>query len=349
MNTVVMLDFSPALRDGQHQLLALAQRTQAAGTAVLVACPRSTPLAPLTDAAELPCLPLRGSYGHFLWLYPLLSRLNQPGVILHAHGWQAACAALLCRRFLPKLPLVVTFRGTWLLRHTPSFLAARQLRQLCATAQALCCPTRELAAVLKTFGADDSRIRYTLPIIPPQPPSPEPAGRFVFVAAAPLEADSGFAELLDAMAMVLGTEHLPPWELRIAGNGSQFAELLDKATRLGVESRLALLGEQDVDDQLAMAHVAVSCARHSREQFMFLLRAWARRLPVLATGTPELLEFVTERQNALVSQPGNAVALGASMVRCLADDELRQRIARGGAESFAQLTFTSPYDGILEV
>lgn len=343
MNTVVMLDFSPLLRDGQHQLLALARRTQAADTAVLVACLRSAPLTAAASAAALPCLPLRGNYGHLLWLYPLLSRLKQPNTILHVHGWQAACAGLLCRRFLPKLPLVVSFRGTWLLRHSPSFLVARQLRRLCTTAQVICCPTRELADVLKSFGAAEAKIHLQLPILAQRPPNPEPAGRFVFVAAAPLEADSGFAELLDAMAMVQGTEHLPPWELRLVGQGRQFAELLDKATQLGVEPRLALLGEQDVDDQLDFAHVAVSCARHSREQFLFLLRAWARHLPVLTTGTPEMLEFVTDHQNGLVSQSGNAVALGASMVRCLSDDDLRQRIAHGGAERFALLDFASPY------
>lgn len=337
MNTVVMLDFDETFGDAQQQLLALAGRAQTQDTAVLVACPRSAPLAGAADLAEIPCLPLRGRYGHFLWLYPLLSRLKQPGVILHAHGWQAACAALLCRRFLPRLPLVLSFRGTWLLRHTPSFLAARQLRRLCAAARAICCPTRELAEVLKTFGAEDARIRLCPPLIPARPPCPEPADRFVFVASAPLEPDSGFSELLDAMAMVQGTEQLPSWELRIVGAGDQFADLLDKATQLGVESRLALLGDQDTDTQLDFAHVAVSCSRHSREQFMFLLRAWARRLPVLATGTPEILEFVTDRQDALVSQPANAVALGTNMVRCLSNHELRQRISLGGAERFAEL------------
>lgn len=329
---VVLLDFSAGFRDGQKQLVAKAQQMQAQGIPVLLACPHGSLFAAFLDSSESPELPhlfLRSLCGVPSWLYSLLPHLKTPGAELHVHGWQAARAACLIRRFLPVLPIHVTFRGTHLLRHTPSYFEARLLRAVFSAATTLSCITRELADTLTSLGAGTAKITFCLPIIPPQTPNPLPDGRFIFLAAAPLEPDSGCDELIDAMAMVQGTEDLPPWELRLVGQGSQFTALLDKATELGVESRLALLGEQDVDAQLAAAHIAVSTARRSREQFMFLFRAWARRLPVLCTGTPEMLQFVTDRQNALVSQPGNAVALGTNMVRCLANDELRMRISTG--------------------
>lgn len=315
---VVMLDFSANYRDGQKQLVAEARLMQGQGATVLLAFPHNAPLSNAPCLADLPRLPLRGPYSVFFWLYTLLPHLKKPNTELHAHGWLAAKAACMVRRFLPALPITVTFRGTHLLRHTPTFMEARQLRTVFSAATTLRCVTHELADRLKSYGADEAKIRFCLPIIPQQAPIPRPAnGRFVFLAAAPLETDSGCDELIDAMALVQGTADLPPWELRLVGKGSQFNALLEKATQLGVESRLALLGEQDVDAQLDLAHIAVSTARRSREQFMFLFRAQARSLPVITTGTPEMLQFVTDKHNALVSPPGNAVALGANMMRYL--------------------------------
>lgn len=332
---VVMLDFGTTFRDGQRQMLHLARRllhdSQESGAdplSVTVACPRSTPLA---KAADVPVLPFAGTYGHGLWLLKLFPLLRRPGTVLHAHGWEAAKAARLCRLFLPRLPVVITFRGTVLLRREPSLWNARQLRSLCACTRFAVCATAELGHVLEKYGLDEARLKVCLPGMVSEHGTPSPDGRLVFLAADALVPDSGLSDLVDAMSLVNGMENLPPWEVRIVGRGPQFDELLEKARSLGVESRLALLGPQDVEEQMEFCHVALSVARRSREQFLFMLRAWARGLPLVATATPEMTEYVVDKQQARLVPPGNAVALGAAMVRCLNDAELRQRVGTGGS------------------
>lgn len=335
---VVLLDF--ALDEKGLRTLELARMLAAQpGVIAVLACPRAGRSCPAAVAVpEVAVVPLRGGYGHLLWLFKILPELRKPGTLLLAHGLTAARAAMWCARLVRDLPVVVMGRGLWPLKAL-SLATRRQLRLACAKALRVLVPTAELGEAFVGHGCVSEKIRVCPWGLPSesaefgQSHSVFQDSRLVFLAADSLVPESGLSDLVDAMALVLGMEGLPPWEVRIVGEGPDFAELLDKAKNLGTEARLALLGAQGLTDQLALAHVAVCAARESREQRDFVLRAWAQGRVLIATATPELRDMLADKENALVAPPRNAVVLAAAMVRCLKEPELRERLREAGREA----------------
>lgn len=330
---IVLLDF--ALDEKALRSVELAGRLQRFhGASVVLVCPWQAVHGVLADALPdtLAHAAFRGGYRHVLWLLTLLRELRKPDTVLLTHGLTAARAAVWCARFVRPLAVVCLLRGLWAIK--PLSLALRaQVRRVCAMAARICVPTAEMGETVVATGCDPEKIRLCPPGLSMTEDGLTREDRLVFLAADALVEESGMGDLVDAMALVQGMEDLPAWEVRMAGHGPNFEELLEKARGLGVESRLALLGEQDVAIQLALAHVAISPGKESRDQARFILSAWACGRGLIASGTPELKEMLEDKTNALVVQPGNAVALGSAMVRCLREPDLVDRIATGGRES----------------
>jgi Glycosyltransferase len=74
--------------------------------------------------------------------------------------------------------------------------------------------------------------------------------RFVFVVVGALTPQKGHSVLIKAMSFLKHNHDLPPWEVRVIGDGPLFNNILHEAKALGVEGHLALLGRQDASKLL---------------------------------------------------------------------------------------------------
>jgi len=70
--------------------------------------------------------------------------------------------------------------------------------------------------------------------------------RFIFCMGDALTPRSGTNIVIRAMAAIWQRRDLPRWEVRAAGGGPRFQEVLDEAESLGVQTRLCLLNEQEL-------------------------------------------------------------------------------------------------------
>lgn len=336
------------------------------GLEARIVCPRASRLARALreHGQDGDLTAFRGGYKAFLWLLALRRLLaDKPDTVLLAHGDSAVLAAGWLRHVAPKIPLVVFFSDS---TARPAAQWSRGMVRNLARADQVCVVTHELAASLTerlSELAPNGEIRTgRVRVVPPLASemgvlfgdfagalsgdastgvsSQELNGggatrRTVFLSADDLVPESGFHDLMDAMGLLQGLENLPPWEVRVLGEGPEFDALLDKARDLKTEGPLALLGLQPLDAQLPLAHVAVNTTRTSRNRMEFIFRSWAHGRALVCSATPEALELVSDKVNGFLYPPGNAVALAALLARCLSDPDMLRQLATAGRESLA--------------
>lgn len=211
-------------------------------------------------------------------------------------------------------------------------------------------------AALAGVEVDAARIRVVPPAVADlQAPSRRRErgdGRFIFLAAGPLTPDKDWHSLLQAMAYLQNMAiDLPEWEVRVAGGGPLFSELLESAEKLGVERRLSLLGPQDRRDFLPDADAVVAASSSGGGDAPLVLDAWACGVPVACTSLPPHLAMGEEKVSLLLSPPANSVALAGSMLRLMQEPGTRIRLAEGGRtalERFRPELVAEAYDALYE-
>ncbi|MEY9856028.1 glycosyltransferase involved in cell wall biosynthesis [Catenulispora sp. GAS73] len=165
------------------------------------------------------------------------------------------------------------------------------------------------------YGVDPAKV-YVVPngvaeeyFLPPRTPNPEQAAasgpeplRLLFVGR--LGAQKNVARLLDALALV--TE---PVRLRLVGDGELRADLVARATRLGLDDRVEFAGRKHGDDLIKEYAAAELFVLPSDREGMALvvLEAMAAGLPVLATAVPGNIETI-EGAGVLVEPTPRALA-----------------------------------------
>jgi glycosyltransferase involved in cell wall biosynthesis len=150
--------------------------------------------------------------------------------------------------------------------------------------------------------------------------------------------------LLDAMAHVKADV-----TLQIAGTGSLRPALETRIDRLGLRSRVELLGwvsDDELVDRYASAR-AVVYAPYDEDYGYVTLQAFAASKPVVTTSDAGgVLEWVTDGETGLVTAPDPA-ALAAAIDRLVSDDVLTQRLGRAGRERVASLSWQPVVDALL--
>jgi glycosyltransferase involved in cell wall biosynthesis len=172
-------------------------------------------------------------------------------------------------------------------------------------------------------GIDVERFSYS---------GPSPDGPVVAVAR--LSPEKDIANLLRAAALAAPDD--PGLKVAVAGNGPCLAELEQLVTELGIQERVAFLGEvRDVPALLARARMFVLPSQ-SEGISLTLLEAMACGLPAVATrvgGTPEV---VLEGQTGLLVPPRDPAALAQAIAHVGGDPELGLRMGRAGRERVQQ-------------
>jgi glycosyltransferase involved in cell wall biosynthesis len=160
-------------------------------------------------------------------------------------------------------------------------------------------------------------------------PHPEPWNwRLLF--AGRLVPEKGIATAIRAMTM------LPPQaRLELDGYGApeMVEEMARLARQLGVSDRVHFRcsARSELAGRYRQADVVVYPSEWPEPFGLVPLEAMACGTPVVATGTGGSAEFLTDGENCLLFQAGDAAALAACVSRLADDAMLRRRIAEGGA------------------
>lgn len=124
------------------------------------------------------------------------------------------------------------------------------------------------------------------------------------------------------------------WSLRIVGEGDLRSKLWNQIAELGLESRIALVGQSDnISDELARADAFVLSS--SFEGFPnALLEAMAAGLPCVAFDCPSgPREMTMNGQTALLVAQNDEPALELNLDRLMRDDNFRQTLGSQARES----------------
>ncbi|MCI0638801.1 MAG: glycosyltransferase [Gemmataceae bacterium] len=170
--------------------------------------------------------------------------------------------------------------------------------------------------------------------------SGEGTPRVLVGAAGRLSPEKGFADLIDAAAMVLA-DH-PEAGFVLFGDGPLRDDLQMRIENRGLTGRFVLAGfRDDLDALLPNLDVFVQSS-YTEGLPNVVLEALAARVPVVATavgGTPEILH---DGETGFLVEPRDSTTLARRIGDFLADEELRKRMDQAGCQFVrAQCTFAA--------
>lgn len=274
---------------------------------------------------EIPCLVIA-----MCWAAIRAVREQRP-CLVHANWLVPAGAVALLLRWMFGLPYIVTVLGddAYRLRSRP----LRDLKALIRRKAAVVTPlSREMGLVLGF--TDEEADRYTVPLgvdveaiqadVGPRSPKPD---EVLFVGR--LVEKKGVDVLLRALVDV------PEARLNIVGDGPDREELERLAVALGVEERVAFLGQGSVvqvRQHLARARAIVIPSRVARSGDkdgtpLVMCEAMAAGTPVVASNLGGLGEHIRSGENGVLVRPDSIEELTRALQEVLAapDDQLESR------------------------
>lgn len=174
---------------------------------------------------------------------------------------------------------------------------------------------------------------------PAEAPEGGEAPRFIFAMLDGLAPESGAMTVIRAMSALWQRTDLPPWEMRIYGGGARFEEIMEEAGRLGVRSRLSVLGRQNdvvLADALSRAHAVIVPGTSPEEAPSTLWAGMAAGLPSIVSVAPlheeRLRAFLCADGAALPFEADNPQSLAETMMSVMRDAALRESLAARGRE-----------------
>lgn len=162
--------------------------------------------------------------------------------------------------------------------------------------------------------------------------------RFVYAVTGDLTPENGHAQLFDALPGLERAGGMPPWEVRILGDGPHFPALLETAQAKNVARHLAFLTGLHVAAELARCNALVLPAAEGESYLPLILQGWATGLPVITINRLDHAEILQNEGNCLLAQPGDPNDLAAQMIRIANDPLLRDRLVEGGTASLKQFS-----------
>ena len=160
-------------------------------------------------------------------------------------------------------------------------------------------------------------------------------GTLRLLAVGRLSHYKGFAILLAALAQTAEAS------LVLIGNGEESRRLREQAAHLGIENRVAFVGEVSDQDLLAAyssADALVLPSLDRSEAFgIVLLEAMRAGLAVVASDIPGsgVGQVIEDKRSGLLVPPGDVNALVAVLAR-ISDPELRRSLAHAGSQRWLE-------------
>jgi glycosyltransferase involved in cell wall biosynthesis len=269
---------------------------------------------------------------------------RENATIWHGHDYKSNALGLLLRPF-HRMRLVTTVHG-WV-RHTnrtklyyavDRFCLPRYERVLCVSEdlveRCLEAGVRRDRCVLVENGIDTEAYPAAIDPAEAKRRLEIPADRLVVGAVGRLSPEKGFDTLIRAADRLLrdGLD----FELVIAGDGGEAANLAALIETLGRGDRIRLLGYRADPDEIfrGMDLFALSSLREGLPNV--LLEAMASGLPVVATRIAGIPRLVINSENGLIVPPESVEALAEGLQRLLTDPAMRERFGRQGRLTIEQ-------------
>jgi glycosyltransferase involved in cell wall biosynthesis len=142
----------------------------------------------------------------------------------------------------------------------------------------------------------------------------------------------------------------PEWQLVILGDGPERGAIEDEALRLDCETRVHLPGHV-ADPAAAIGLFDLFALSSDSEQApLSVIEAMAAGLAVASPAVGDVMAMVSPENAALITPPGDDVALGAALARLGADQALRERIGAANREravtEFDEAAMVARYAGL---
>ncbi len=168
------------------------------------------------------------------------------------------------------------------------------------------------------------------------PPASRPPGPLRIVTVGRLIEKKGFDLLLHALAQQ--PHGVPEFECTIMGGGDEAAALESLRDALKLRGTVTFTGavpNTEVRERLQSADLFVLPCRIAKSGDrdgipVVLMEAMASGVPVIAGDIPSIRELVQHDHSGLLVAPESGTELGAAITGLLRDEELRDRLARGG-------------------
>jgi glycosyltransferase involved in cell wall biosynthesis len=269
--------------------------------------------------------------------WALLRLCRRLGVsIWHAHDYKTDLFGLLLRPFHP-MKLVTTLHG-WVQMTPRTRLYYALDRRLVRHYDHLICVSDDLHAWARGTGLSPDRCTLLHNAVDEQlfrrrfDPSQSPLrgrygvppGRLVVGGIGRLSPEKGFDLLIQAAGLLADDLDFEVW---IAGEGPQEAELRQLIEARGLGERVRLLGFCDEPIELYGA-IDVLVSSSLREGLPnTALEAMAMKVPIIATRVGGLPHLIQDARTGLLCRPGDVQALAQCLGRMLADPDLRRRLA----------------------
>ena len=155
--------------------------------------------------------------------------------------------------------------------------------------------------------------------------------RFIFCMGDALTPRSGVHVVIRAMAAIWQRRDLPRWEVRAAGGGPRFQEVLEEAESLGVQSRLCLLNEQPLHQLLHSSHAWIAPGSAPDELPDTLGAGLAAHLPVICgQGDLHNQRLKAAPAAACMFEENNPQSLAEAMINIMTNNDLRRNIVQAG-------------------
>ena len=150
----------------------------------------------------------------------------------------------------------------------------------------------------------------------------------------------GLEYLLEAIAIV--REHHPEVVFRVYGDGPLRQELLDQASKLGLDGESIFVGSFGSRSELStiMAETEVFMMSSILEgQPLSLVEAMAYGLPIVTTAVGGIPELIQDGINGLLCDPKNPKCLAEMLIKLIDDPVLRKELGYAARKSYEQGSF----------
>lgn len=272
-------------------------------------------------------------------------RRNLGQWIVHAHDNPAGLLGMKLAQKHPNLLLMHS-------RHLPVPLLDNKLEEGFRNARIVACETQEVAYAMAESKVPPRALKIVHGgVAAADYPARRQRGddRIILSCECRLERERGLETLLRALPALLERADLPYWEMRFTGAGPAFQPLLDLATELGVESRLAFLGGQDPRTVLPHCDILIAPTDYGEGCSQQILEAWAIGLPVLCSDSLSHQEMAKDQQDCLFFKSGDPADLAERLIALCRDQDLCDYLVEGGKRSIEDYHYEIMVDNYLEL
>ena len=337
---ILLLDLGRELRGGQRQVYYL-ERALSGEHHIVTACPAGSGLARLLQDEKLPFLPLPGSSAFSPSVLWAVAKGLAGMDILHTQDAHAAALGALIKALHPGIRLIHHRRVSY-----PLHPGLRSWKY--RMADAIVGVSAEIAAMVVAGGVSPEKVvAIHSGIDPKRYERRRPHGApFLFQSVGACTPQKGYSVLVAAIRILrdMGAEgaqdgrELPPWRVRIVGDGPLRQSLLEQARDLGVANLLDMPGRMDSRDVLPDSDAMLVPSVDGEGSSGAIKEGWVTGVPVICSALTSNLELVHDEVNGLVAPVGDAGALAEAMRRCLLDAGLRERLVSAGDKSLLNFT-----------